>query len=59
MDFYSHTKLALDAKIALAQIMDLAVVDELGRLKETEADDIEEKAKEIMDQVQASFSAMG
>jgi V/A-type H+-transporting ATPase subunit A len=59
MDFYSHTKPALEARITLEQIMDLAVFDELGRLKETEADDIEEKATEIMDQVQTSFSDMG
>jgi V/A-type H+-transporting ATPase subunit A len=59
MDFYSHTKPALEARITLEQIMDLAVFDELGRLKETEAEDIEEKATEIMDQVQTSFSDMG
>lgn len=59
MDFSRWTMRALEAKISLDRVMDLAVVDDITRLKELPADGIEERIKMIMDQVQVSFSEMG
>jgi V/A-type H+-transporting ATPase subunit A len=59
MDFSRRTTMALEANISLERVMDLAVVDDLTRLKELPADRIEERIKKIMDQVQFSFAEMG
>jgi hypothetical protein len=39
--------------------MDLAVGDDLSRLKELAADQIEERSKKIMDEIRFSFAEMG
>jgi V/A-type H+-transporting ATPase subunit A len=59
MDFSRLTMMALGANISLERIMDLAVVDDITRLKELPADHIEERIKKIMDRVQFSFAEMG
>jgi type II secretory pathway component PulF len=57
--FSRRTMMALEAGISLERVMDLAVGDDLSRLKELAADQIEERSKKIMDEIRFSFAEMG
>ena len=59
MDFSRRTMMALEAEISLERVMELAVVDDITRLKELAADQIEERSKKIMGEVQIIFAEMG
>jgi V/A-type H+-transporting ATPase subunit A len=59
MDFSRRTMMALEAEISLERVMELAVVDDILRLKELAVDQIEERSKKIMGEVQIIFAEMG
>ena len=59
MDFYQHTKVALDSNIPLEQITTLAVVADMARMKELKVGDAEESIKALIDRIHFSFAEKG
>jgi V/A-type H+-transporting ATPase subunit A len=59
LDFYHHTQAALEAGIQLEQIMGLAIVAEIARMKELPVQTAEAEIKAIIDRVRFSFAEWG
>jgi hypothetical protein len=59
LDFYHHTQAALKAGIQLGQIMGLAIVAEIARMKELPVQTAEAEIKAIIDRVRFSFAEWG
>ena len=59
MTFYHCTQTALEADLPLVEIMNLAVVADIARMKELRVDEAKTTINAIMDRVRLSFSELG
>jgi len=59
LEFYHDTQAAVDADISLEQVLNLAVVGKIARMKESPVDEVEEAIKAILDRVHFSFAELG
>ena len=59
MTFYHCTQTALEADLTLVEIMNLAVVADIARMKELRVDEAKTTINAIMDRVRLSFSELG
>jgi V/A-type H+-transporting ATPase subunit A len=59
MEFYRCTHAALDMKIPLERIAELAVIDEIARFKEIPIEKAEGQIRDTIERVRASFTALG
>jgi V/A-type H+-transporting ATPase subunit A len=59
MDFYHHTRAALEAKIPLDRVTALPVIADIARMKEIQVDIAEKEIRAIMDRVQFSIADLG
>src|SRR4030065_257947 len=59
MDFHQHTQKALEAGIALEQVLALPVVQEIARMKELAVEQAGRNIQALMDRIRFSFAEMG
>jgi V/A-type H+-transporting ATPase subunit A len=59
MTFYHSTQTALEADLPLVEIMNLAVIADIARMKELSVDEAKTTINAIMDRVGLSFSELG